>query len=34
MEGADQDISKALQELARHRMIEKLYRDILIDMAV
>ena len=28
------DISKALNTLARHRMIERLYRDILIDMTV
>lgn len=28
------DISLALQKLARHRMIERLYQDILIDMAV
>lgn len=28
------DINKALNTLARHRMIERLYRDILIDMTV
>ena len=28
------DISKALNTLVRHRMIERLYRDILIDMTV
>lgn len=28
------DIGKALQELARHEMIELLYKDILADMAV
>ena len=30
----DQETGKALQTLARHKMIERLYRDILIDMAV
>lgn len=30
----DDNVSKALNTLARHRMIERLYRDILIDMAV
>lgn len=28
------DINKALNTLARHRMIERIYRDILIDMTV
>lgn len=28
------DINKALNTLARHRMIERLYRDIFIDMTV
>ena len=28
------DINKALNRLARQQMIERLYRDILIDMAV
>lgn len=28
------NINKALNTLARHRMIERLYRDILIDMTV
>lgn len=28
------DINKALNTLARHRMIERLYRDILIDITV
>lgn len=32
MEGAD--TGKALNDLARHQMIERLYRDILIDMKV
>lgn len=32
MEGAD--INKTLNTLARQQMIERLYRDILIDMAV
>lgn len=34
MADRDLEVRKALQELARHQMIERLYRDILIDMAV
>lgn len=30
----DDNVSKALNRLARQQMIERLYRDILIDMAV
>lgn len=27
-------VSKALNDLARHQMVERIYRDILIDMTV
>jgi len=28
------DVSRVLNEIARHRMIERLYRDILIDLQI
>lgn len=34
MEGAEKEVGRTLQLLARHRMIERLYQDILVDLVV